>query len=135
MKNIRTITFQYDPTISLEKTFAKMQESVKTSKPSVHPHRIKVASLESLWLNSSQLKLFSCLVEDKPNSLAQLAQILNKDYQEVEKEAYSLALMGIIRLQEEQDQILRPIALYDRIVFDFSAKKKEVHPQNVSLNA
>jgi len=133
MKNIRTFTFQYDPTISLKKTFAKMQEASKTGKPSVHPHRIKVANLETLWLNSNQLKFFSCLVDEKPDSLTQLAQILNKDYQEVEKEAHSLALMGIIKLQEEQNQVLRPIALYDRIVFDFSVKK--IHPQNVSLNA
>ena len=135
MKNIRTFTFQYDPTISLEKTFAKMQEASKTGKTSVHQHRIKVANLESLWLNSNQLKLFSYLVDGKPNSLTQLAQMLNRNYQEVEKEAQSLAFMGIIKLQEEQNQELRPIALYDRIVFDFSAKKKEVHPQNVSLNA
>lgn len=135
MKNIRTFTFQYDPNISLEKTFAKMQAVVKTGKPSVHPHRIKVANLENLWLNANQLKLFSCLVDEQPVTLAQLTQILNRDYSEVKKEVQSLALMGIIELQG-QDQAIKPVALYDRIIFDFSIKKdKSKFPSRAAFAA
>lgn len=57
----------------------------------------------------------------KPNSLTELAKLLNKDYGNVWRDAKILESMGIIELQKEK-QGVKPVALYERIVFDLSVK-------------
>jgi predicted transcriptional regulator len=64
--------------------------------------------------------LFTFLVRKKPNSLTELTKLLYRDYDEVLKNAQILKGEGIIELKPENGEI-RPIALYDRVIFDFSA--------------
>src|SRR6185436_15408234 len=120
MKN-KTFTFKYDPTISLEKTFAEMNEVVRTGKSSIHLNQISFASLKDITeeLTSPRPKLFACLVEKKPQSLYQLAKLLKRDYANVYKDVKSLVAMGVIKLQKDGEKI-KPIPLYERIAFDFN---------------
>jgi len=118
---VKTFTFKYDPNFSLKRMGEEIKEAVRTGKPSVHPDRIRYADIEDIMkeMSSTRLKLFSCLVTKKPQSLYQLAQLLSRDYANVWGEAKSLAQMGIIKLEKENGRI-RPIPLYERVVFDFS---------------
>ena len=129
-------TFKYNPTISLEKTFVQMNEVVKTGRPCLNLHQISFASLEDITNEflSPRPKLFACLVENKPQSLYQLAKLLKRDYANVYKDVQNLVAMGIIRLEKEkkgqEGERIRPISLYDKIVFDFQVKRvfPDVHP-------
>jgi len=71
---------------------------------------------------SPRPKLFACLVEQQPQSLDQLAKLLKRDYVEVYKDLQSLSAMGIVKLEEENKRI-KPVPLYDKIIFDFQVKK------------
>ncbi|CAI2195300.1 8324_t:CDS:2, partial [Funneliformis geosporum] len=103
-----TFTFKYDPTISLEGTFARMNETLKTKKACLQKDCTIANSIEAVYrsMSKSRLELFQCLVNKRPTSLYQLAQLLHPG-------------TGVIELQEEKKKI-RPIPLYERIVFDFS---------------
>jgi predicted transcriptional regulator len=79
---IRTFTFKYDPAISLERTFARMNEAVRTKKPSIQKDCSIANSIEAIYrsMTKSRLELFQCLVDKQPNSLYQLAKLLKRDY-------------------------------------------------------
>ena len=123
MKN-KTFTFKYDPTISLEGTFVRMNEAVRTKKSHIQKDCSIANSIETIYrsMTKSRLELFQCLVDKQPNSLYQLAKLLKRDYAGVWRDAKVLAGTGIIELKEEREK-LRPIPLYDRIVFDFPVKE------------
>lgn len=122
--NNKTFTFKYDPSISLGGTFVRMNEVVRTGKPHIQKDCSIVNSIEAIYrsMTKSRLELFQCLVDKQPTSLYQLAQLLKRDYAGVWRDAKVLAGTGIIELKEEGEK-LKPIALYDRIVFDFPVKE------------
>src|SRR5687767_340819 len=74
MKN-KTFTFKYDPTVSLERTFSRMNEAMRTGKPSIQKDCSIANSIEAIYrsMTKSRLELFQCLVDKQPNSLYQLA--------------------------------------------------------------
>lgn len=119
---MKTFTFQYDPSISFTQMAMDLEKAVKTGKPSVHPNRIRVADIETLWLSPATLKLFSCIVDSQPSSVHHLAQLLQKNCPEIEKDIASLEALGIIKLEKVGKKV-KPISLYDRIIFDFSLAK------------
>src|SRR5438876_454486 len=102
-----------------------MNEAVRTGKPSLHLHQISFASIKDIMEEfiSPRPKLFACMVENKPKSLYQLAKLLKRDYANVYKDVQNLVTMGIIKLVKEkkgqEGERIRPIPLYDKIVFDF----------------
>jgi len=126
----KTFTFKYEPTISLKQMGEEMQKAVRTGKPAVNLHQISFASIEDIMgeVISLRPKLFTCLVENHPPSLHQLARLLKRNYNQVYKDAQSLSTMGIIKLEKDGEDI-KPIPLYDKIVFDFQVKK--VFPSQV----
>ena len=129
MNKEKTFIFKYDPTISLEKMGEDMLKAVRTGKPSVHLHQISFASIKDITEEfiSPRPRLFACLVEKQPQSLYQLAKLLNRDYANVYKDVKSLVAMGIIKLKKEGERI-KPIPLYDSIMFDFQVKKSFPQP-------
>ena len=120
MKN-KTFIFKYDPTISLEKTFAEMNEVMKTGKSLVRLNQISFTNIKDIMeeFTSLRQKLFTCLVKNQPQSLYQLAKLLNRDYANVCKDVKSLVAMGIIKLEKEGEK-MKPIPLYEKIAFDFN---------------
>lgn len=122
----KTFIFKYDPTISLEGTFARLNEAVRTGRPDISLHQISFASIKDITEEflSPRPKLFACLVEKQPRSLYQLAKLLNRDYANVYKDVKSLVAMGIIKLAKEGEKI-RPIPLYEQIVFNFNEWQKK----------
>lgn len=124
MKKNKIFTFKYDASISLEKTFSRMEEAARTGKPDLSLHQISFANIKDITEEfiSPRPKLFACLVEKKPLSLYQLAKLLNRDYANVYRDVKSLVAMGIVELKKEGERI-RPLPLYDQIIFDFQVKK------------
>jgi predicted transcriptional regulator len=129
-KKKKIFTFKYDPTISLKRMGEEILTAVKTDKPQVHLHEISFNNLEDIMNEavSPRPKLFACLVEKKPESLYQLAKILNRNYANVYKDVQNLVAMGVIRLEKVKKgkggERIRPVPLYDEIAFDFNEWRK-----------
>ena len=129
MNKDKTFIFKYDPAISLKRMGEDILETVHTGKPNINLHQINFANLEDLIneFTSPRPRLFACLVEEQPQSLYQLAKLLKRDYANVYKDVQNLVTMGIIKLKKEKKgeggERIRPIPLYDEIVFDFQVKK------------
>lgn len=122
----KTFVFKYDPSSNLEKMLDEFQAATEKKLKSVEPNVLRCNSLEILLsnMNKTRWEIFQSLVNEKPNSLNELAQLLQKDYSLIKKEAETLATMGIIELHQ-QNQEIQPITPYERIIFDLSAKAKE----------
>ena len=87
-------------------------------------------------MTKNRLRLFAILVEKRPANLTELAQLLQKDYTLVRRDARILEAMGIIKLEKETKKAgngqggsvsfkeVQPIPLYKRIVFDFPIQEK-----------
>lgn len=122
----KIFTFKYEPNISLKRMGEDIQRAVRTGKPSINLHQISFSSIEDIMeeANSPRPKLFACLVEKHPFSLHQLASLLKRNYDHVCKDAQSLSAMGVIKLEKDGDNI-KPVPLYDKIIFDCGVKKKE----------
>ena len=129
MNKEKTFIFKYDPTISLEKMGEDMLKAIRAGKPSVHLHQISFANIKDITEEfiSPRPKLFSCLVEKQPQSLYQLAKLLNRDYANVYRDVKSLVAMGVVELEKDEKR-LRPVPLYDKIVFDFQVKQTFPQP-------
>jgi predicted transcriptional regulator len=140
MNKNKIFTFKYDPTISLKRMGEEMLEAVKINKPSISQHQISFANIKDITEEfiSPRPKLFACIVENEPLSLYQLAKLLKRDYANVYKDVQNLVAMGVIKLEKEDEitgnsakQRIKPIPLYNQIVFDFRVKK--VFPEYLPL--
>ncbi|KLL02239.1 MAG: hypothetical protein MRERC_3c080 [Mycoplasmataceae bacterium RC_NB112A] len=106
--------------------FVNFWKAAKRELISVKSHQISSLHIEALLnsINKNRWGIFTCLVEKEPNNLTELSQLLDKDYGNVWQDCEILEGMGIIELKKIGSGI-KPIALYDRIVFDLSVKKVE----------
>lgn len=130
--------FRYDPSSSFEGMFKEFWDAVDGKKQSVEPHIVRSNSIEALTTNMTRnrLTLFATLVKNKPNSLTELARLLQKDYTVVRRDAHILEGMGIIKLERVVKKAVngqgssvsfkevKPIPLYKRIVFDFPIQEQ-----------
>ena len=123
---MKTFTFKYDPSVSLDQMFVDFKNVLGTKKPRIEEDAVISQSIDAILssMNKTRLDLFYCIAQDKPSSLYQLSKILKRDYSNVFRDAKALKEIGIIDLQSSQEGErgkLVPVALYDRIVFDFGA--------------
>ena len=128
---MKTFTFRYDPNASVNSMFNDFEQAIKTKKKEIHSDEIISQSIEAILssMTKTRLDLFYCIANEKPVSLYQLAQILNRDQANVLRDAKALEEIGVIELKNIQDgnrEKLTPVALYDRIVFDFGEASKTV---------
>jgi len=124
----KTFTFKYDPGSTPHQMFTNMWKAVDTGKPSIQPKNVIMSnSLEAIYrcITPSRWEIFTCLAEKKPNNITELASLVNKDYANVWKDIKSLEGLTIIKLKKEGKET-RPIALYDRIVFDLPVKESSL---------
>ena len=122
----KTFVFKYDPHSKFEKILDDFQTATEGKLKSVEPNVLRCNNLEVLFsnMNKTRWEIFQSLVNEKPNSLHELAQLLKKDYSLIKKEAETLVAIGIIELHQ-QNQETQPTTPYERIIFDLSAKVKE----------
>lgn len=124
-RKIKTFIIRHDQQASLKEMFAGFWKAVDTGKKSIQPKNLMVAnSIKTILtaVSEPRLEIFYTLVEKKPNSLKELAKLLNKDYANVWRDCQALSSLGIIKLKKEGKEI-KPIALYERIIFDFQSRK------------
>ena len=120
VKKHKTFIFKYEPEFTPHQMFANMWEAVDTGRPNIQPKNVIMSnSLEAIYrcITPSRWEIFTCLVEKKPTNITELARLLNKDYANVWKDIQALQGLTIVKLKKEGKEI-RPISLYDRIVFD-----------------
>jgi len=124
--NNKSFIFHYDPQVSPKRMFDHFKESIATGKKHIQPKNLLISnSLEAIYrsITPARLEIFTCLIEKKPNNLTELAQLLQRDYANVWKDVQVLQGLEIIKLKKVGKEI-QPIALYEKITFDFSALRK-----------
>jgi predicted transcriptional regulator len=120
---MKTYTFRYDPGATLEQAGQRMLKAARSGKPSVRKDEMACADLKTLLkiARESRLEIFRTIVNQKPDSIHALAKILGKDHSYVFRECQVLEGFGLIRLEKTEGEgrpKVRPIALYDHIIFD-----------------
>lgn len=125
---MKTFTFRYAP--NEPSIGERMMEAVRTGKPDVRSDELVSRSLKGLLAvaSESKLEIFEAILKEKPVSVYELAEKVNKNQSYVLKEVRVLEGLGLIRLHRENEggrERLRPEALYSKIVIDcgFEAKK------------
>ncbi|KLL03398.1 MAG: transcriptional regulator [Mycoplasmataceae bacterium RV_VA103A] len=118
--NDKTFIFKYDPKITLEGMFSDFWKATKGKLHLAKPHEISSPHIKAILtsINKEQWEMFDTLAKKKPSSLTELTKLVNRNYNDVLKDADVLESMGIIKL-EKKDSEIKPVALYDRIAFDF----------------
>lgn len=118
---MKTFTFRYDPSLpSISKELAAV---VKSKKKIIFPDELVSKSLKTLLevATSTRLRIFEAIVSRCPNSLYELAKMLEMSQSLVLKEARFLEALGLIDLRTERVGArarLRAVARYSRVVID-----------------
>ena len=120
--------------------FKGFWEVVDTGKKSIQPKNLMVVdSIETAYkvMTESRMEIFYVLTENNPANISQLANLLNKDYANVWRDCQVLAGIGLIKLQKvfqtKRPEQIKPVALYQRIIFDFPSKKVLVRKLSANL--
>ena len=123
---MKTFTFRYDPKATPKDLFARLKEAAKTRVPDIRRDEMSSNSISAILgtMTAGRIQLFYAVADQHPDSMYQLAQFLKRDSANVLRDLKTLEGVGLIKLTSEKDgerERLRPIATYDRIVFDFGA--------------
>ncbi len=72
--------------------------------------------------SSPRMELLSAIVKHKPESIAALSRIVNRDFKNVHSDVKFLADLGLIELKEKGPRkTLVPVPMYDEIEVGFAA--------------
>lgn len=136
---MKTFTFRYNPIASPQDLFSRLTKAAKSHDPDFEQSEALSNSVQSLLstMTAGRIQLFYVIANQKPESMYQLAQLLERDPSNVIRDVKVLEGLKLVRLQTEKDggrERSRPVALYDRLVFDFGkanlsgkkAKRKRV---------
>ena len=121
---MQTFTFRYNPN---ELSPGKKIRDALRGKSHVRPNELVSTDLKDLLqiASESRLSLFAAILENKPNSVYELADMLQKSQPYVLKEVRVLESLGLIKLVKETvngRERLRPQALYSNIIIDCGFK-------------
>ena len=124
---MKVFTFRYEKN-PIASAMQKMDRAVKTGTPEVHPDEMVCASYELMnkVMSPSRLDIFVAIVENRPESLYELAQILSKDQSQVLKDTKTLESLGLVKLVPNKDggrERSKPEPLYEKIVFEVTPKR------------
>jgi predicted transcriptional regulator len=103
-----------------------MKRAIRTGVPDIRDDEMICDSMASMLklMSKSRFEVFAAIVEHRPESLNELARVMDKDPGNVLKDAKALEGLGLIRLVPVKSarERLKPQALYDKIVFEFQPK-------------
>ncbi len=127
---MKTFTFKYNPSASLEGMFDRFEKAIKTGEKHIKSDELTSDSIENIFaaMSKGKLELFYAIAQKKPESLYHLAQIVGRDPSNVFREVKSLEGLHLVKLEAisgEGREKLKPVALYDRIIFDFGAASEQ----------
>ena len=123
---MKIFTLKYEKNTA-RKSMQRMQEAAKGARH-IKKDEMVCDSYETMnkLLSTARLDIFVAIVENRPESLYELAQLLHKDQSQVLKDAKMLESIGVIKLVSVMDgnrEKTRPDPLYDKIVFEVAPKK------------
>ena len=124
---MKIFTFRYEKNPK-KSALAAMRNAAKTGKPDVRDNELICDSMDAMLkiMSKARFEVFAAIVEHKPDSLYELAEILGKDNANVLRDVKSLETLGLIKLVSVKDgerERFKPESLYDKIVLEFQPKK------------
>jgi predicted transcriptional regulator len=125
---LKTFTFKLHRS-PIKKMMSELRQAARTKVPLIHDDEMLCDSAESMSeaISKSKLSLFAAIVEHKPKSIRELAKIVNKDVANVFRDAKGLELIGLIDMVPDKasgQKTARPVAKFDKILFDLNATRK-----------
>jgi len=122
----KEFVIQYDPSYSLGKMFSHFDQAI-VGQEHLQPKNVVVFhDLSTIYstITKARLDILTFLIAKQPANISQLAKLLKRHYAHVWSDCQALASLGIIELQknEGEKEIVKPIALYEKIIFDFPVK-------------
>ncbi|WNE40390.1 MAG: hypothetical protein GBAus27B_000457 [Mycoplasmataceae bacterium] len=128
--NNKQFIIKYDPSYSLGKMFSHFDQAI-AGKEHIQPaNEIVCHDLATIYstITKNRLDLLTFLVSKQPDNIYQLAQLLKRSYAHVWTDCQVLSGLGIIELRksnddEEKKEKIKPIALYEEIIFNFPVKE------------
>lgn len=129
MPALKTFTFRYDPH-PRKSAMASISRSLKTGGVNVERDSIACRSMDDMMrlMTRSRFQVFTAIVEKAPESLTELAEGLGKDLGNVLRDARVLESLGLIELRKSpgrRGDKVKPMALYQRIVFECEPKREQ----------
>ena len=121
---MKTFTFRYNPKATPKDLFARVEQAAKTGVPDLEKDELSSNSINALLstMTAGRIQLFYAIANQNPDSMYQLAQLLERDHPNVIRDVKVLEGVGLVKLVAEKDgerERMRPVALYERIIFDF----------------
>jgi predicted transcriptional regulator len=118
---------KYDPSYSLGKMFNHLDQAIE-GKKHLQPENVIVChDLATIYstITKNRLDLLTFLVSKQPENIYQLAKLLKRSYSHVWTDCQTLNGLGIIELKksDNDEEKIRPIALYEEIIFNFPVKQ------------
>lgn len=125
---MKTFTFRYDPH-PRKSAMSSIQKSLKMGVIDIDQDSIACKSMDDMMklMTKTRFQVFAAIVEKTPESLTELADVLEKDLGNVLRDAKVLESLGLIELRKSpgrRGEKVKPLALYQRIVFECEPKKE-----------
>jgi predicted transcriptional regulator len=130
---MKTFTFRYQSKATPKDLFARLEKAAKTRIRDVEKDEASSNSIPAILstMSAGRIQLFYTIADQKPESMYQLAQFLSRDPANVTRDVKVLEGLGLIELVIEKDgerERSRPVALYDRLIFDFGQARARTAP-------
>lgn len=118
---MKTMTFKYRPN-NRKKSFVAMEKAI-AGKPQVFEDTIFFESLDLVdsFINPMKAKIIRAIQKYNPQSLYELAQILDKDQGYIQREVKFLEGLGVLEIESVKDSGRTrsvPKVLYDKFIID-----------------
>jgi predicted transcriptional regulator len=103
---------------------AAMKRAIRTGVADVRDDELVCDSMASMLklMSKSRFEVFAAIVEHKPDSINELARVMNKDVSNVLRDAKALEALGLVRFIKGKRESLRAQALFDKIIFEFEPR-------------
>ncbi len=126
---MKTFTFRYDPH-PRKSAKTSISKSLKTGMIDIEPDSISCKSMEDMMklMTKTRFQIFTAIVEKSPDSMTELADVLEKDLGNLLRDAQVLQSLGLIELQRSagrRGDKITPVALYQKVIFECEPKRKE----------
>jgi predicted transcriptional regulator len=127
---MKTFTFKYAPKPA-KKAFTALKEAARSGKADLRPDTLYCESLEGMLklMSHGRFTVYDAILNHRPDSIYQLAKLLERDQANVLKDVKALEALHLIKIELEKDgerERSRPVALYDKIVLEYESIHKKV---------
>lgn len=127
MSATKTLVIQFEDWSDFK---SRVKTALKKRKPSIaKKDRLTFASVTDYqkFMTEQKIVILAAIIHKKPSSIFQLAQVVERDFANVQRDCVALEAMGFVRLEEMKDA---KKSKAPRLSFDYS--RIEIHmPQMI----